>query len=145
MWTTQVSLLLSLLLHAEVDRPLVIDQPEDELDNEYLLGTVLPSLRNLKGRRQIIFATHNPNIVVNGDADQVICLKADHECGWIHAAGAIEEPAVRRAIVDTVEPLSIRWTAGKGRFNSASSSTDSEVASTVSATFASVCPGHKAT
>lgn len=99
----QVSLLLSLLLQAQDDRPIVIDQPEDELDSEYLFGTVLPVLRTLKGRRQIIFATHNANIVVNGDADQVISLKADHESGWVEIAGAIEVNDVRRAIVDTVD------------------------------------------
>ena len=72
----QVSILLSLLLETNDDRPLVIDQPEDELDNRFLFDTVLPALKRLKGRRQIIVATHNPNIVVNGDADQVIQLEA---------------------------------------------------------------------
>ena len=65
----RVSLLLSLLLETTDDRPLVIDQPEDELDNRFLFDTVLPALKRLKGRRQIIVATHEANIVVNGDAD----------------------------------------------------------------------------
>lgn len=99
----QVSLLLSLLLQAKDDRPIVIDQPEDELDSQYLFGTILPVLRELKGCRQIIFATHDANIVVNGDADQVICLDADHKSGWVRTAGAIEMEDVRTAIVDTVD------------------------------------------
>ena len=99
----RVSLLLSLLLETEDDRPLIIDQPEDELDNRFLFDTVLPALKRLKGRRQIIVATHNANIVVNGDADQVIQLEATASRGRVGCAGAIEEPVVRDAIVRTVD------------------------------------------
>ena len=99
----RVSVLLSLLLETNDDRPLVIDQPEDELDNRFLFETVLPVLKRLKGRRQIIVATHDPNIVVNGDADQVIQLEATANRGRVAQAGAIEEPAVRDAIVRTVD------------------------------------------
>ena len=95
------TLLLSLLLETRDERPLVIDQPEDELDNRFLFDTVLPALKRLKGRRQIIVATHNANIVVNGDADQVIQLEATADRGRVAHAGAIEEPAVRDAIVRT--------------------------------------------
>ena len=77
----RVSVLLSLLLETSDERPLVIDQPEDELDNRFLFDTVLPALKRLKGRRQIIVATHNPNVVVNGDADQVIQLEATANSG----------------------------------------------------------------
>ena len=99
----RVSVLLSLLLETRDDRPLVIDQPEDELDNRFLFDTVLPALKRLKGRRQIIVATHNANIVVNGDADQVIQLEATANRGRVAQAGAIEDPAVRDAIVRTVD------------------------------------------
>ena len=99
----RVSVLLSLLLETCDDTPLVIDQPEDELDNRFLSETILPALKKLKGRRQIIVATHNPNIVVNGDADLVIQLEATARRGWVAAAGAIEEPDVRDAIVRTVD------------------------------------------
>ena len=99
----KVSVLLALLLETNDSRPLVIDQPEDELDNRFLFETVLPALKRLKGRRQIIIATHNANIVVNGDADQVIRLEASATQGRVAQAGAIEEPAVRDAIVRTVD------------------------------------------
>ncbi len=99
----RVSLLLSLLLETTDERPLVIDQPEDELDNRFLFDTVLPALKRLKGRRQIIVATHNANIVVNGDADQVIQLEATANKGRIACEGAIEDPNVRDAIVRTVD------------------------------------------
>ena len=99
----RVSLLLSLLLETDDERPLVIDQPEDELDNRFLFETLLPALRRLKGRRQVILATHNANIVVNGDADQVIHLEATANRGWVAHSGSIDEPAVRNAIIGTVD------------------------------------------
>ena len=99
----RVNLLLSLLLETNDERPLVIDQPEDELDNRFLFETMLPALKRLKGRRQIIVATHNANIVVNGDADQVIQLEATADRGYIARSGAIEELTVRDAIVQTVD------------------------------------------
>jgi DNA repair exonuclease SbcCD ATPase subunit len=99
----QVSVLLSLLLETSDERPLVIDQPEDQLDNRFLFETVLPALKKLKGRRQVMVATHNANIVVNGDADLVIQLEATAHQGRVACAGAIEDPAVRDAIVRTVD------------------------------------------
>lgn len=99
----RVSVLLSLLLETEDERPLVIDQPEDELDNRFLFETVLPALKRLKGRRQVIVATHNANIVVNGDADMVIHLEATANRGHVAQAGTIEDPGVRNAIVRTVD------------------------------------------
>ena len=98
-----MNLLLSLLLETNDERPLVIDQPEDELDNRFLFDTMLPALKRLKGRRQLIVATHNANIVVNGDADQVIHLEATADRGHIASSGAIEDPAIRDAIVRTVD------------------------------------------
>jgi ABC-type cobalamin/Fe3+-siderophores transport system ATPase subunit len=99
----QVSVLVSLVLETDDANPLVIDQPEDELDKAYLFETFLPALRRLKGRRQVIFATHDANIVVNGDAGQVIFLKADHEFGRIAEQGTIEENKVKDAIVNTLD------------------------------------------
>ncbi len=99
----RVALLLTLLLEMEDHRPLVIDQPEDELDNRVLWSTVLPALRRIKGRRQVILVTHNANIVVNGDADLVAQLEASSDSGSVAVAGAIEQPEVRRAIVETVD------------------------------------------
>jgi hypothetical protein len=99
----KVAVLLSLLLQADDPTPLVIDQPEDELDNRFLNDTIIPALHRLKGKRQVIFATHNANIVVNGDADQVIALEADAQHGRVYAAGAIEDDAVREAILRTLD------------------------------------------
>jgi hypothetical protein len=100
---SQVSLLLSLLLEADDPRPLVIDQPEDELDKASLFDLVLPALRRLKGRRQLIIVTHDANIVVNGDADQVVYLRANADRGWVAAEGAIEQAQIRAAILTVLD------------------------------------------
>ena len=99
----KVAVLLTLLLEADDDTPLVVDQPEDELDNRFLNETIIPALHRLKGRRQVIFATHNANLVVNGDADQVIVLEADARHGRVRTQGTIEDAEVRAAIVDTLD------------------------------------------
>lgn len=99
----QVSLLLSLLLESDDPRPILIDQPEEELDKAYLFDSVLPALRRLKGQRQVVFVTHDANIVVNGDADQVIYLEAEADRGWVAAEGAIEQPDIRKAILTVLD------------------------------------------
>ena len=99
----RVNVLLTLLFESAEHGPLIIDQPEDELDNRFLFDSVLPALRRLKGRRQVIVATHNANIVVNGDADYVIQLEADARHGRVACAGAIEDSNVKTAIVETVD------------------------------------------
>jgi hypothetical protein len=112
----QVSLLLSLLLESEASTPLLIDQPEDELDKAYLLNTVLPALRRLKGRRQVVFATHDANIVVNGDADQVIFLSAVADAGRISGQGTIENPVIRQAILDTLDGGPLAFELRKAKY-----------------------------
>jgi hypothetical protein len=60
-------------------RPLIIDQPEENLDNESIYGSLVKYFKEAKKRRQIILITHNPNLVVNGDADQVIVASAERQ------------------------------------------------------------------
>ena len=99
----RVSVLLSLALETADKRPLVIDQPEDELDNRFLSDTVSSALKTLRGRRQVIVATHNANVMVNGDSDTVIQLQATAHREWVECVGVIEEPAARDAIVHTAD------------------------------------------
>jgi ABC-type cobalamin/Fe3+-siderophores transport system ATPase subunit len=99
----QISVLLSLLLESSDTSPLVIDQPEDELDKTFLAETLLPILRRLKGKRQIIFATHDANLVVNGDADQVIHLEADADSAKVKTQDAIDNPEIRHAILTVLD------------------------------------------
>ena len=108
----QASALLHLLLKQEAGT-LIIDQPEDDLDNKVIMK-VSELLRESKISRQLIFATHNPNLVVNGDADKVVCLvpgvSDEDEHPEARTArievltdGAIETESVRLAITETME------------------------------------------
>ncbi|MGU7816972.1 TrlF family AAA-like ATPase [Burkholderia sp. AW49-1] len=67
------------LLMFDSDGPLILDQPEDNLDNRFVSKAVVPRVRDEKRRRQLIFATHNANIPVLGDAEQIIAIDADGE------------------------------------------------------------------
>jgi DNA repair exonuclease SbcCD ATPase subunit len=65
------------ILLLDSDNPLIIDQPEDNLDNRFIFENVVKSLRRVKQQRQLILVTHNPNIPVLGDAEQVVVLDSD--------------------------------------------------------------------
>lgn len=65
------------ILLLDSDNPLLIDQPEDNLDNRFIFETVVESIRRVKQHRQLVFVTHNPNIPVLGDADRVFVLESD--------------------------------------------------------------------
>jgi DNA repair ATPase RecN len=90
------SVLLALMLSAESNKPLIIDQPEDHLDSEFIYQTLVPVLRRAKERRQVIVVTHNANIAVLGDAEQIIVLKAMDDKGMIVSTGSIDHPETRR-------------------------------------------------
>jgi len=79
------------ILLLESERPLLIDQPEDNLDNRFIYETVVKSLNDAKGRRQLIFVTHNPNIPVLGDAERVFVLASDGKQGRLSKAGTVDE------------------------------------------------------
>jgi len=74
--TGQKATAILLLLLLESDAPLVIDQPEDDLDNRFITESVVPIMRQEKRRRQFIFSTHNANIPVLGDAELILGLAA---------------------------------------------------------------------
>lgn len=79
------------ILLLESDRPLLIDQPEDNLDNAFIYETVVRRLREVKTRRQIIFVTHNPNIPVLSDAERVIVMTSTGRNASVLAAGKVDE------------------------------------------------------
>ncbi|OEU70508.1 MAG: hypothetical protein BA863_04460 [Desulfovibrio sp. S3730MH75] len=74
----------------ETDTPLIIDQPEDNLDNQFIFDLVVNTLRDLKECRQIIIATHNPNIPVSGDAENILVFKPDGSKGKLESNGSID-------------------------------------------------------
>lgn len=107
----QAAALLQLLLSQEAGT-LIIDQPEDDLDNRVIMD-IAKLLQKTKRRRQLVFATHNPNFVVNGDADKIIVMMpGGHEAAEATAStprisisvdSAIETRAVRTSVTETME------------------------------------------
>ena len=99
----QQSVLLALMLSSESRAPLIVDQPEDNLDSEFIYKTLVPVLRLAKERRQVIVVTHNANIAVLGDAEQIIVLKAPHESATITSRGSIDDSVTPEAACAILE------------------------------------------
>lgn len=85
------------------DDPLIIDQPENELDNALISDLVVRLIREARKRRQVIVVTHNPNVVVNADADLVISLQFLGGRITIRELGGLQEQAVRDEVCRVVE------------------------------------------
>jgi predicted ATPase len=98
-------LLVFYLLIDKGDIPLVIDQPEENLDNQTVYELLVPCIKEAKERRQIFIVTHNPNLAVVCDAEQVIGASLDkpHNQRMDYIAGAIENPNINKLIVDILE------------------------------------------
>jgi len=99
---------LLLVFYLLVDKntmPLLIDQPEENLDNESIYRILVPCIKQAKERRQVIIVTHNPNLAVVCDADQVVYCKIDKAGGnrITYTTGAIENPVINQHIVDVLE------------------------------------------
>jgi PHP domain/AAA domain, putative AbiEii toxin, Type IV TA system len=99
----QQSILLALMLSANSDKPLIIDQPEDNLDGEFIYSTLVPVLRRAKERRQVIIVTHNPNVAVLGDAEQIVVMKANNDRCDIVSRGSIDKTDTRNAACAILE------------------------------------------
>ena len=78
------------ILLLDSDRPLLIDQPEDNLDNAFIYETVVRNIGEVKKRRQLIFVTHNPNIPVLGDAECVFVTTSDGQRGHLRTQGDVD-------------------------------------------------------
>jgi energy-coupling factor transporter ATP-binding protein EcfA2 len=85
------------------DEPIVLDQPEDDLDNQLIYGLIVTQLRNIKQQRQAIVVTHNANIVVNGDAELVVALNARGGETHQECSGSLQEHSVRDTICAVME------------------------------------------
>ncbi len=95
------ALLAFFLAHGNT--PLIIDQPENDLDNHLITDLVVAQLRNNKERRQIIVVTHNPNIVVNGDAELVHAMEFGSGQCRAKVSGALQDDAVRTEVCAVME------------------------------------------
>ncbi len=96
--------ILSLIL-LESNAPLLIDQPEDDLDNQFIFDQIVATLRREKEYRQFLIATHNANIPVSGDAELIIVLDADERRGRIveNGLGCIDSPFIKQAVERLLE------------------------------------------
>ncbi len=79
------------ILMLDSKNPLLIDQPEDNLDNSFVYETIVSTIHKMKGRRQMVFVTHNPNIPVLGDAEMLFLMRSNGVHGKIVAHGSLEE------------------------------------------------------
>lgn len=94
---------LLILLFAQENRILIIDQPEEDLDNRFIYEDVVKILREIKNNRQMILVTHNANIPVLGDAEQVFVLDAyNNECN-INDIGSIDKISIAQNIKSIME------------------------------------------
>lgn len=110
---TQISMgqnavaLLLLILNAAYsmndNRPLLMDQPEDDLDNSYIYSTLVKEFRASKEKRQIIISTHNPNIPVSADAESVFVLEFNGQCGFLSNVGSIDSGLTANYILTIME------------------------------------------
>jgi len=103
-----VLLLLYVAVDTDDDRPLIIDQPEENLDPKSIYEDLVERFKTARLRRQIIIITHNANLVVNTDADQVIVAKCGpHRPGYLpelsYQSGGLENPAIRKEVCEILE------------------------------------------
>ena len=99
---------LLLVFYLLIDRrevPLIIDQPEENLDNETITELLVPAIKFARERRQVIIVTHNPNLAVVCDADQIIHAHIDKADGnrITYTSGSIEDPCITELIVNVLE------------------------------------------
>ena len=100
------ALLLVFYLLLDMDNsPLILDQPEDNLDNDSVANILVDFIKQAKQKRQIIMVTHNPNLAVVADAEQVIYVSIDKkdDCKVSVESGSIEEPIINEHIVKVLE------------------------------------------
>jgi len=91
------------LMLAEGNGPIVIDQPEDELDSNFIYSDLVPLLRRIKVNRQLIMATHNANLPVNADAEMIIAVEAREGQGKYRSQGGLDQKDVALAVLDIME------------------------------------------
>jgi hypothetical protein len=79
------------ILLTQSERPLLIDQPEDNLDNAFVYETIVKALRTAKGSRQVIFVTHNPTIPVLGEAERIFVFSSDGQHATLKQVGTVDD------------------------------------------------------
>lgn len=87
---TQSNILLEYIVNSDISRPLLIDQLEDNVDNMTIYGEIRDWFANLKFKRQVIVVTHDANVVINADAENLIFANRDELVGFTYQYGALE-------------------------------------------------------
>ena len=102
-----VLLILYLGMDVADSRPLIVDQPDENLDNESIYELLTEYFKAAKTRRQIILITHNPNLVVNGDSEQIIVAKCERRASGLpyitYNSGSLENSAIRMQVCRLLE------------------------------------------
>lgn len=91
------------ILLADGQTPVLVDQPEDALHAPWIEDYLVDRLRALRGTRQYLFATRSPGIVVSGDAEQIVTMKATAGHGEVEAAGSLERHQMNRLTLNHLE------------------------------------------
>lgn len=114
----QCTAILNILMLDNND-PLIIDQPEDNLDNSYIANNFVDGLRDYKLNRQFIFATHNANIPVFGDSELIVVMQEIDGQGSIaeNCIGSVDNPNVKTAVVNTLEGGNIAFQMRRAKYN----------------------------
>ncbi|GMV23485.1 MAG: hypothetical protein AMXMBFR57_34340 [Acidimicrobiia bacterium] len=97
------TILLAIALLGDSNEPLIIDQPEDDLDNAFIFSSVVRTLRYIKERRQVFIVTHNANIAVLGDSEIIFPMRRDGGVGKTYERGAIDRVETKRAVQNVLE------------------------------------------
>jgi len=113
---------LLLIFYLLVDighNPIILDQPEENLDNETLVSLLVPVLSEAKKRRQIIMVTHNPNLAVVCDAEQIIYSSFDRKSksSIQYSSGGIESPQMNRHVVNVLEGTKVAFDNRGGKYH----------------------------
>jgi ABC-type cobalamin/Fe3+-siderophores transport system ATPase subunit len=95
------AILTFLLSYGEI--PLILDQPEDDLDNRLVYELIVDRLKQAKEHRQLIVVTHNANVPVNGDAEYIISMDTDSKTVKVLKAGTVEQSIIKKEICDVME------------------------------------------
>ena len=97
------TIMLTIAMLAQSNIPLVIDQPEDDLDNAFIFSTVVKVLREIKESRQVVVVTHNANIAVLGDAELLFPMRRHGDGGATFDRGSIDKTETKAAVIKILE------------------------------------------
>lgn len=97
-------------------QPIIFDQPEDDLDNDFIFNDLINIFKEIKRYRQVIIVTHNANIVVNADAEQVIVAENNEE-RLSYRSGSLENPDINTAVCNILEGGKLAFQQRRNKYN----------------------------